>query len=205
MEAPHDWHVPAQGFRVTDDKFFAWVEINNISGTHSVDMKAYRPDGSFYGKETQIVNETNGAADWWRMAAWWRIRDDKPAESPGRWKLDLVIDGTLQRSVYFDINGEKPVGTISATQRSGVCIIETSSDLVSWTPVQTNALPAGLSLATSPIPSFRLKLLPPPSAGCVVEFLSEGTNWTPFLTNSVAFSSAAPGTAGFYRAVACRQ
>lgn len=205
MEAPHDWHVAAKGFQITDDKFFGWVEISHVSGVHSVDMKAYRPDGSFYGKETQTINETNGAADWWRMAAWWRIRDDKPAENPGRWKLELLIDGVLQGSVYFEISGEKPAPAVSAPQPSGVCIIETSADLVNWTPVQTNALPAGLSLATFPLPLFRVKLAPPSSGGCVVEFSREGTNWMPFLTNSAAFSSIVSGSAGFYRAVAHQQ
>ena len=93
MEAPHDWHVPQAVFGTADDRFFAWVELKQVSGTHPVEMELYRPDGTYYGKETQAINETNGVASWWRMAAWWRIKGDDVAESPGRWKLDLVIDG----------------------------------------------------------------------------------------------------------------
>ena len=78
MEAPHNWHLPKVAFRTDDREFFAWAELNDASGVFPVEMKLHRPDGTFYGKETQTVRETNGIASWWRMAARWRIKDDGP-------------------------------------------------------------------------------------------------------------------------------
>src|SRR5258706_3712933 len=147
MVAPHDWHVPKTVFRTDDSKVFAWAELTNVSGVHSVEMKLWRPDGIYYGQETQVTHEPLGSSNWWRMSAWWGIKGDKLAETPGRWKLDLVIDGTLQRSIYFSLTSENPKFALPVQpvgNEAGVCVLETSSDLVIWTPIQTNALLGGL-------------------------------------------------------------
>jgi hypothetical protein len=102
--SPHDWHVPQAAFHIADDKFFAWVELRDVSGMHPVEMKLHRPDGTYYGEETQAINETNGIASWWRMVAWWGIKGKDIAQIPRDWRLDLVIDGALQRSISFRLS-----------------------------------------------------------------------------------------------------
>ena len=206
-EAPHDWHIPSHYFLTTDDKFFAWVEVTNVSGVHSVEMKAFRPDGTWYGQETQTIIETNGLADWWRMSAWWRIKDDKPADTPGRWKLALLIDGVLQRSIYFNLAAATPAQTLTA-QSAGQnltvhCVIESSSDLANWTPISTNALPASLLSATAPPPSFRLALSASAPGACILEASTNPANWIPIQTNTLPQLIPDPTvvTAQFYRAV----
>ena len=228
MEAPHDWHVPQAVFRTGDDRFFAWVELKDVSGTRPVEMKLYRPNGTYYGEEAQTINETNGIASWWRMAAWWRIKGDGPAQTPGRWKLDLVIDGTLQRSIYFNINSGNPVlaapiqpgasnlvvaaQTIQspalASQDAGVCIIEASSDLVRWTAIQTNALPTWLLRGTATAKGgFRLTLDGCDLRSCIIEASPDLLKWMPIQTNDLPRPSPLDGsdaalvTARFYRAV----
>jgi hypothetical protein len=219
MDAPHDWHILKNVFQSSDSKFFAWVEITNAVGTHSVEMKVYRPDGTYYGKETQRINETNGPASWWRMAAWWDIKDDKVAEMPGRWKLDLLIDDVFQRSIYFNIIAANPAQSDVAgsadpnTPKTGqaasgnstcaLCIIEASPDLVHWTPIQTNALPPA-ALSTMPSsPAFRLRLANS-GAAVAVELSGDLATWTPFQTNTLPSAKSlnpAAGTPAFYRAV----
>lgn len=228
MVAPHNTHVPKAVFQASDDKFYAWMELKEVSGVHSVEIKVFRPDGTYYGKETQIINETNGIASWWRMAAWWRIKDHDPARIPGRWKLELVIDGEPQRSIYFDINSGNPApadsvqpgltnsvvsaqampSSASADQNVGVCIIEESSDLVHWTPAQTNALPIGLLRNITTVKGgFRLSLSGGDVQKCIVETSTDFKNWMPIQTNNLsristlAPSDAAPVAARFYRAV----
>jgi len=219
-EAPHDWHVPQAVFRTDDDKLFAWVELRDVSGVRPVEMRLYHPDGTYYGKETQVINETNGVADWWRMAAWWRIKGDRPAQTPGRWRLDLVVDGTLQRSIYFNINAASPVpvgpvvpaqttpSPALASAAAGVCVIESSSDLVHWLAIQTNALPTATPRgAMTARGGFRLT----PGGGgvrsCVLEASPDLLQWTRIQTNDlpleslVGASGAAVATACFYRAV----
>lgn len=117
---PNDWHVPQAVFRTDADRFFAWVELRDVSGKHPVEMKLYRPDGTYFGKETQHINETNGPASWWRMYAWWSIKGDAPAQSPGYWKLDLVIDGALQRSILLNIISGNPVASNEQTPASSL-------------------------------------------------------------------------------------
>ena len=193
-----------------------------------VEMKLYRPDGTYYGEETQAINETNGVASWWRMAAWWRIKGDGPAQTPGRWKLDLVIDGTLQRSIFFNIdpgnpvlaapvrpsvtNSVVPADTIGspalASQDAGVCIIEASSDLVRWIAIQTNALPTYLLRGmTTAKGGFRLTLDGCDVRSCFIEASPDLLKWMPIQTNDLPrpspldASDAALVTARFYRAV----
>lgn len=228
MVAPNDTHVPKAVFQASDDKFYAWVELKKASGMHPVEIKVFRPDGTYYGRETQTINETNGIASWWRMAAWWRIKDHDPARIPGRWKLELVIDGEPQRSIYFDINSGNSApadsvqpgvtnsvvsaqampGSAPAGQNVGVCIIEESSDLVHWTPAQTNDLPVGLLQNITTVKGgFRLALSGGDVRKCIVEASADLKNWMPVQTNNLSRVSAlAPsnGTveaARFYRAV----
>lgn len=211
MVAPHDWHVPKAVFRTGDSKVFAWAELTNVSGVHSVEMKLYRPDGIYYGKETQVTHEPLGSSNWWRMSAWWGIKGDKMAETPGRWKLDLLIEGTLQRSIYFILNSENPKLALPvqpAGNEAGVCILEASSDLMNWTPIQTNALPAGLAWETLAVKRvFRLTLRNQDAPACILETSADQVNWTPIQTNGLPSvpPSDTPGpprtAAQFYRAL----
>jgi len=211
MVAPHDWHVPKDVFQTGDSKVFAWAELTNVSGVHSVEMKLWRPDGIYYGKETQVTHEPLASSNWWRMSAWWGIKGDKMAETPGRWKLDLVIDGTLQRSIYFTLNSENPNLALPgqpAGNEAGVCILEASSDLVNWTPIRTNALPGGLAWETMTVKrAFRLTLRNQDSPVCILETSPDLVNWTPIQTNALprvlpSDTPGAPRTAAqFYRAL----
>ena len=227
MEAPHDWHVPQAVFRTADDRFFAWVELKQVSGTHPVEMKLYRPDGTYYGKETQAINETNGIVSWWRMSAWWQIKGYDVAESPGRWKLDLVVDGVLQRSILFDIISGNPVRALDgqlgvaqsgvsaqtipnrawASQDAPACVLQASSDLVHWTTVQTKTMPTGLpwELITAN-GGFRLTFSGLDVGSYIIEASSDARNWIPVQTNALprpsplTASDAGLVTARFYRA-----
>lgn len=207
-EAPHDWHIPGAVFNTCDSNVFAWVELTNVSGKHVVMMRMYRPDGSYYGKETQTTGEEDGYEDWFRMAAWWHIKGYDMAQTPGRWKVELVIDDLVQRSLFFQIRSEvlaptaargairlnpAPEGLASATW-----VLEASADLTHWTPVQTNSLP--------PLPkgsplSFRLRLSAPDIATCTLEASADLLNWVPVQTNSLQLDPGSPRVpALFYRA-----
>lgn len=153
MEVPNDWHIPKDVFRTSDSNFFAWVELRNVTGTFPVTMKLYRPDGTFYGEETQTVRESNArVTSWWRMSARWAIKGDGVAAAPGRWRLDLLIDGRWQRSIFLALISAhpalsllpRPKGGVSLTmeaQDTRICIVEASDDLVHWTAVHTNGTP----------------------------------------------------------------
>jgi hypothetical protein len=226
--APHDWHVPQSQFPTTADRFFAWVELTDVDGTHPVEMKLYRPDGAFYGQETQQFNETNGVANWWRMVAWWKIQGENLAQTPGRWRLDLLVDAVLQRSISLDIipataapamagpgalaerGAAAPVTSTQplASQPAGTWILQSSSDLLHWTDIQTNALPSAGSSDRPSAPTV-LRLTPGGrGAGTwILEASTDSLNWVPLKTNnlpvrsSLDVPSAGTATARFYRAL----
>lgn len=214
MEAPHDWHIPKAVFQTTDEQFFAWVELTDVSGVHPVEMQVFRPDGTYYGKEVQVINETNGPADWWRMSAWWKIKNYDPAKTPGHWRLDLLIDGARQRSIYFEIKGEIAKADAADPEVPAphpiMCVTEISSDLIHWTPIQTNPLPMNLLPDATGKRGVRLKLGEGNVRKCVVEISPDLTNWTAVQTNDFSLSSslkasnAALGTIRYYRAVLLR-
>lgn len=227
MNAPNDWHVPQAVFGTNADRFFAWVELTNVSGRHPVEMRLYRPDGTFYGKEMQPINETNGISSWWRMTAWWRVKGQPLAQTQGLWKLDLVIDGALQRSILLKIGSGNPVPNAagppasvspamraqttslpaSASRNSWVCVILASSDLVHWTPIGTNALPSGaVPVPTTAKARFRLQLSGPDARACLIAASTDSVNWTVIQTNVLPRpplldpSDTGVATARFYRA-----
>jgi hypothetical protein len=226
--APHDWHVPQSQFPTTADRFFAWVELADVDGTHQVEMKLYRPDGDFYGQETQQINKTNGVASWWRMVAWWKIQGENVAQTPGRWRLDLLVDAVLQRSISLDIipasagpdlagpgaltdpSAPAPVTSTQplASDPAGIWILQSSSDLLHWTDIQTNVLP---SAGSSDRPSAPTVLrLTPGGRGVgtwILEASTDSLNWVPLKSNNLPVrsslddSSAGTATARFYRAM----
>jgi hypothetical protein len=226
--APHDWHVPQAVFQTDANNFFAWVELKDVSGEHPVEMKLYRPDGTYFGEEKQAVIETNGIASWWRMVARWGIKGKALAQTPGIWKLDLVIDGARQRSILLNISSGNPVlaaagqpgftnsvvraqttsSPAPVNQDARECIIWASSDLRHWTPIQTNALPSGaVPDLASGRGGFRLKVRGPGVQSCVIEASLDSMNWMPIQTNdlprqsSLDTSDGGVVTARFYRTV----
>ena len=202
--APNDWHLPQAVFNTNTDRFFAWVELRNVSGRHTVEMKLYRPDGTYYGRETQPIHETNRTADWWRMVAWWRIKGEELAQAPGIWELDLLIDGGLQKSIALKISpgpnaaGQPVLSNLSPVSKR--CIILASSDLLHWTPIQTNAFPASaVSDVTSAMGGIRVKLRGPDDRSCIVEVSPDSADWTAIQTNDLP--GQFPLDSCFYRAV----
>ncbi len=215
--AARDWHVPKADFRTTDDNFFVWAELRDVSGIHPVEMKLYRPDGDFYGQETQMIIETNRVASWWRMAARWTIRGGGIERIPGEWRLDLVVDGAVQRSLVFRINlgtlepaDAGPIGfeesdgvpnPSSPNQPARAWMVETSVDLKHWTTIQTNVLSAiGYQTPTAD-EKFRVTLKDIRS--CILEASTDSVNWIPIQTNdlpAVDGDSTGRTTARFYRA-----
>jgi hypothetical protein len=117
--APFDWHGPQSVFRIDADKFFAWVELRQVSGKNLVKMELYCPSGTYYGEETQAINETNVIKDWWRMAAWWHVKGEALAQIPGLWKLELIIDGALQRSILLNISSGNSVTSAQTNSMPG--------------------------------------------------------------------------------------
>jgi hypothetical protein len=163
-------------------------------------MKLYRPDGTYYGKEMQPINETNGPADWWRMTAWWDVGGADIAQIPGLWKLDLVIDGALQRSIFLRIGSTNAVAPMALAQTTAVrnprmCVIFASRDLVHWTAIRTNAVPDSITATEG----FRLKLRGPNARDYFIEVSPDSTNWSVVQTNYFGLN-AGDATACFYRA-----
>ncbi|MCD8533250.1 MAG: hypothetical protein LR011_00060 [Verrucomicrobia bacterium] len=220
---PHDWHVPKSAFLSSDDELFVWVELRNVTGFHPVEIKLYTPFGNFYGEETQWINEPNGPAHWWRMVAWWSIQNENIGQIPGKWRLDLVIEGALQRSISFEIVQDSPALSIFGKddfnnstapahmnrsplvnkELDRVWIIQTSQDLVHWSNVQTNEfLEISVSKTILNKENFRLSLSRRDFGNCILEVSTDSVDWTSIQTNEIPFlkTSHHSETNRFYRA-----
>lgn len=92
-------------FGSAEAKVYAWIELTNVYGAHTVDVKLYRPDGTFYDHSSIDVPDaqTQGFAywSWYRLYPSWPITGSEIANTPGTWTVRLYIDGDYKQSISF--------------------------------------------------------------------------------------------------------
>jgi hypothetical protein len=101
--SPYNYTGATTAFSGTNAMFYVWTELDNVYGSHTVDIQLYRPNGSYYnGFSTSIPNAGNGQSyPWYRIYADWHIAGYDIGNTPGTWTLQLVIDGTYIQSTSF--------------------------------------------------------------------------------------------------------
>ena len=103
---PYNWHNKIDAFGSDDSRFYAWLELGNVSGVHPVEIQLYRPNGSYYGSVYQTAGTSGPSYDWWRIWAYWDIHGYDIPNIPGRWSIKLYIDGGYKRSLSFTMRYE---------------------------------------------------------------------------------------------------
>jgi hypothetical protein len=53
---PYDAYGIIDGFSSSAPRFDAWLELGSVTGAHSVELRLYRPDGSYYGNGSMEVH-----------------------------------------------------------------------------------------------------------------------------------------------------
>ena len=96
---PYDAYGIIDGFGSVAPQVITWLELGGITGTHSVELRMYQPNGSYTGNATGTIGTSGYTYDWWRT--WWQWSMNQFEYTPGLWNIQLYIDGNYQQSISF--------------------------------------------------------------------------------------------------------
>ena len=102
---PYAYSGKKDAFGSLENKVFTWIELTNVYGAHTVDVKLYRPDGTFYDESSINVpdSQTQGSPYWlwYRLFPSWPIAGSQIQDTPGTWTVRLYVDGDYKESISF--------------------------------------------------------------------------------------------------------
>ncbi len=88
-------------FNTNDGIVWAWSHWAEASGKHTVAWKWYQPDGSLYlASDLGWDDISCGYLTWGGIY----IRGNQAEDHPGRWRVDIFMDGKKATSLNFNIN-----------------------------------------------------------------------------------------------------
>jgi len=102
-------------FSPDDQQVIAHVYLENLSGTHTLQWIWFRPDGSIYYStpptkiNTQYNKYRKEVNTWHKLS----IKGDAAAKLEGEWKVDIIYDNQLLKSIDFKI--EENIETLPVT------------------------------------------------------------------------------------------
>jgi hypothetical protein len=103
LTSPYDYSGAITAFGSSASQFYVWTEFDSVYGSHSVDMKLFRPNGTYYGVVAQAIPNANtqGYAywSWYHLYADWGIAGYDIANTPGTWTVQLFVDGNYQETI----------------------------------------------------------------------------------------------------------
>jgi hypothetical protein len=104
--SPFDYYGQIDAFGSDDPRLYAWLELDNLIGAHSIELRLYRPDGSYYGNATGTAGVSGYTYPWWRIWWYWDVSGYDIAYTPGVWNIRLYIDGAYEESISFTMRYE---------------------------------------------------------------------------------------------------
>jgi hypothetical protein len=117
-------------FTTNDDRVYSWFWWEEASGKHTVEWRWYQPNGSLYlSYDLSWDTISCGYLTW----GWIGIRGAQAEDHPGRWHVDMYLDGNKVTSLSFSINraasssgeqspvmGEKDIGGVGGSNGSWI-------------------------------------------------------------------------------------
>ena len=100
---------PTTQFTATDPFAYAWVELHELSGQHSLRWRWYGPDGTLYADKIarHRIGEVGKRHSYVRSAHRIKINGDAAETMPGIWKVEAVMDGRPIAKQAFQIAPHK--------------------------------------------------------------------------------------------------
>jgi hypothetical protein len=81
-------------FQPSDSHAYSWISLSNVNEAHNVDWNWYAPNGSLYKQLSQnIPKSSKGPWEWYNVYTYINIAGDQPANMPGIWHVDILLDG----------------------------------------------------------------------------------------------------------------
>jgi hypothetical protein len=93
-------------FSIDDAVAYCWIEIGrDLMGSHQVSWNWYSPNGKFYWTDSRTTQmpDPGGYFEWYRAWSPLLIRGYDPANMPGKWKVEVFLDGLYILREEFDI------------------------------------------------------------------------------------------------------
>jgi len=102
---PYAYGGQKDAFGNLEEKFYSWIELTNVYGSHTVLVKVYKPDGTFYDQSSIDVPDAQSQGSpywlWYRLFPSWPIAGSSIQDTPGTWTVRLYIDGDYKESISF--------------------------------------------------------------------------------------------------------
>jgi hypothetical protein len=101
---PFDPIDRTDAFPTTADRAYAWVQVGPMADTHTILWQWFFPNGRLYRDiGPTSIGEIGKRSQWWKQHGWILIQGFPPSRSPGRWRVDVILDGALLTSIPFTI------------------------------------------------------------------------------------------------------
>jgi hypothetical protein len=131
----------ANTFSATTSKVYSWLELGKIDAAHQVEWRWISPDGSLYDSYTDWIPKPDGEPwDWYDIYAYIPIVGEDAANMPGKWHVDIFLDGDGQKSLTEQFTilgqaGQQPSGVATGSMQAGC-----HTDLASGQIICTNTI-----------------------------------------------------------------
>ena len=96
---------PTESFTIMDNTVVSYIKLENLSGKHRVKWKWYDPAGSLYLATQNYTIKVPSNKYVEEASAWHKIsiKGEKAQHSPGSWKVDIYLDGSIVATNSFKI------------------------------------------------------------------------------------------------------
>jgi hypothetical protein len=119
-------------FSQLDNRVYAWIEVLNVYKSLNFTFRWHDPNGNFvYEYSKTSLNPKDYGWDYWYDRSAYSYLDVYNSVTFGQWRVDILIDGLLVATNYFNLN----VVLNYPTNLTAGNITPTSINL-NWTPAQ---------------------------------------------------------------------
>ena len=88
-------------FLTTDSRVYAWIKVSSFSDTHRVLWRWKFPDGRLYNEWSAVIGAEGKTQNWWKQFGWIAIQGFPPGSTPGDWRVDVILDTKLLKTMHF--------------------------------------------------------------------------------------------------------
>jgi len=117
-EKSYEVITSADTFSPITSKVYSWLELGKVDAAHQVEWKWISPDGNLYDSYSQQISKPDGKPwDWYDIYAYIPIIGQDAAGMPGKWHVDIFLDGQKSITEHFTILGQGGLQTSGTAPR----------------------------------------------------------------------------------------
>ena len=126
----------ARTFSATTNKVYSWLKLGTIDAAHQVEWRWISPDGRlYYSYVDWIPKPDGGPLDSVGTFSYISVDGEDAANMPGKWHVDIFLDGDDQKSLteqftIFGQAGELSSGAATGSMKAGCHTDPTSGNII---------------------------------------------------------------------------